>query len=301
MNRLRLFLLLPPFVLAACGGQPPKPAGDATPASPSSAVPPAPTSGKGGGYYLDDGPLDAVPVDLATLPDAVPRREPLHRFANRPYTVLGKDYVPLRELAPFRQSGIASWYGRRYHGQKTSSGEPYDMFAMSAAHPTLPIPSYARVTHPDSGRSVVVRINDRGPFLHGRVIDLSYAAAWKLGFLEKGSGAVVVESVLPGAAPPAPLAAAAEPEAPRVLADVEEGGAGGGHYLQLGAFASADNAEALRARLARTLGELGERLAIRSAGSLHRVQLGPWPDAAEARRVAEQLRAAFDLPSVLVR
>jgi rare lipoprotein A len=292
MNRLRFLLLLPPFMLAACGGQPPKPA----------AVPPAPTSGKGGGYYLDDGPLDAVPVDIAALPDAVPRPEPLHRFANRPYTVLGKEYVPMRELAPFRQSGIASWYGRRYHGQKTSSGEPYDMFAMTAAHPTLPIPSYARVTHPDSGRSVVVRINDRGPFLHGRVIDLSYAAAWKLGFLAKGSGAVVVESVLPGATPaPAPLPTAAEPDTPRVLADVEENGSEGGHYLQLGAFASVGNAEALRARLTRTLGELGERLTIRSTGSLHRVQLGPWADAGEARRVAERLRAAFDLPSVLVR
>jgi rare lipoprotein A len=305
MNPLRLCACALPVLLAACGGQPPKPA--ATPAEPAIvAVPPAPTFGKGGGYYLDDGPLDAVPVDIAALPDAVPRHEPLHRFANRPYTVLGKDYVPLRELAPFRQSGIASWYGRRYHGQKTSSGEPYDMFAMTAAHPTLPIPSYVRVTRADTGKSVVVRVNDRGPFLHGRVIDLSYAAAWKLDIVAKGSGPVLVESVQPGEAkpppPPAPpLAAATEPEAPRVLADIEEKGEGGGHYLQLGAFSSRDNAEALRAKLARTLGDLGDRLLIRSTANLHRLQLGPWGDAGEAKRMAEQLRAAFDLPSVLVR
>ncbi|MCX8017749.1 MAG: septal ring lytic transglycosylase RlpA family protein, partial [Rhodocyclaceae bacterium] len=226
---------------------------------PSAAVPPAPTlaekkplvTKKGGGFYLDDGPLDHA-IDLAAIPDAVPRIEPLHRFANRPYAVLGRDYVPLTALGPFRQSGIASWYGRRYHGQKTSSGEPYDMFAMTAAHPTLPIPSYARVTRPDTGQSVVVRINDRGPFLHERIIDLSYAAVWKLGLIDNGSGRVIVESVLPGAAPPdalAPLIVAAE-ERPAVLGDVEDRG---GHYLQLGAFGNRDNAEALKARLARSL------------------------------------------------
>jgi rare lipoprotein A len=298
------------FLLAACGGQPPRPAAEAPPAE-SPAVPPAPTFGKGGGYYLDDGPLASVPVDLAALPDAVPRREPLHRFANRPYSVLGKDYVPMQSIGSFRQAGVASWYGRRYHGQKTSSGEPYDMFAMTAAHPTLPIPSYVRVTRtnggPDAGKAVVVRVNDRGPFLHDRVIDLSYAAAWKLGIVEKGSGSVIVETVLPGETTPAPVlaeapqvqpVAAVAAEKPRVLDDVVEGG---GHYLQLGAFGSRDNAEALRGKLARTLGDLGERLQIRSAGSLHRLQLGPWPDADAARRIAEQLKAAFDLPSVPVK
>lgn len=301
--------LLVPLLLTACGGQPPKPTADA-------AVLPAPTlpekgavaTGKrGGGFYLDDGPLDTIPVDLAAVPDAVPRPEPLHRFANRPYAVLGRDYVPQTAIVPFRQQGIASWYGRRYHGQKTSSGEPYDMFGMTAAHPTLPIPSYVRVTRPDSGRAVVVRINDRGPFLHGRVIDLSYVAAWKLDILARGSGPVIVESLLPGAAlPPAPptqiaAVAVAEAEKPNVLDDITEKGEGGGHYLQLGAFASRDNAEALRMKLARTLGELGDRLLIRSSGTVHRVQLGPWADAAEARRIAGQLQAVFELPSVFVK
>lgn len=299
--------LLPALsLLAACGGQPPKPTEDA-----AATVPPAPTfpdkkpaaTKRGGGFYLDDGPLDHS-IDLAAIPDAVPRQEPLHRFANRPYSVLGRDYVPLAAGAPYRQRGVASWYGRRYHGQKTSSGEPYDMFGMTAAHPTLPIPSYVRVTRTDTGKSVVVRINDRGPFLHDRVIDLSYTAAWKLGIVDNGSGPVLVEKLLPGdqapSAPPAPLVAEAPPpaETPSVLPDVQERG---GHYLQLGAFGSRDNAEALKSRLARTLGELGEKLLVRSAGNLHRLQLGPWADANEARRVAEQLKLAFELPSVLVK
>lgn len=137
------------------------------------------------------------PPNLAAIPDAVPRVEPLHRFANRPYQVFGKDYVPAATLAPFRQTGVGSWYGRRYHGAPTSSGERYDMYAMTAAHPTLPIPSYARVTNLANGRSVVVRINDRGPFHSERIIDLSYTAAWKLGYVDAGSARLEVESLLP--------------------------------------------------------------------------------------------------------
>jgi rare lipoprotein A len=308
-------LLLLAVMLAACGGQPAKPLEDTTKRG---AVPPAPTIEKkpavtlkrGGGFYQDDGPLDALPVDPAAVPDAVPRQEPLHRFANRPYSVLGRDYVPLQAREPFRQQGVASWYGRKFHGQNTSSGEPYDMFGMTAAHPTLPIPSYVRVTRvnsgPDTGKSVVLRVNDRGPFLHERVIDLSYTAAWKLGFVNNGSGMVIVESVQPGdvapvttgVSPAEPPQLAAADNKPSVLNDIQEKS---GHYLQLGAFGSRDNAESLRLKLARMLGNLGERLSVRSAGNLHRLQLGPWADASEARRVAEQLKLAFDLPSVLVK
>jgi len=151
-----------------------------------------------GGYYKDDGPHERPPANLDRVADAVPRAEPLHRFANRPYKALGRDYVPMTSLQPFRQRGLASWYGKRYHGQKTSSGEPYDMYAMTAAHPTLPIPSYARVTHVANGRSVVVRINDRGPFKSGRVIDLSYVAAYKLGYIQAGQAQVEVEAIVPG-------------------------------------------------------------------------------------------------------
>ena len=146
-----------------------------------------------GGYYKDDGPGDKSPANVA---DAVPRHEPLSRGANQPYERFGKRYVPLTSVQSFKQRGVASWYGKRYHGNKTSNGETYDMYAMSAAHPTLPIPSYARVTNLANGRSVVVRINDRGPFLHGRIIDLSYAAAHKLGYTGAGSAQVEVESII---------------------------------------------------------------------------------------------------------
>jgi rare lipoprotein A len=151
-----------------------------------------------GGYYKDDGPHERPPAKLDRVADAVPRSEPLHKFANRPYKALSKEYVPMTSLQPFRQRGLASWYGKRYHGQKTSSGEVYDMYQMTAAHPTLPIPSYARVTNIKTGKSVVVRINDRGPFRSGRVIDLSYVAAHKLGYIQAGETMVEVESIVPG-------------------------------------------------------------------------------------------------------
>jgi len=152
-----------------------------------------------GAYYKDDGPGARVP-DLASIPDAVPRREPLSKWANRPYERFGKRYVPLTRVATFEQRGIASWYGRRFHGSSTSSGETYDMYKMTAAHPILPIPSFARVTNLSNGRTVVVRINDRGPFHSNRIIDLSYAAAYKLGYVAAGSTRVLVEQVVPGGA-----------------------------------------------------------------------------------------------------
>jgi rare lipoprotein A len=154
---------------------------------------------KKGGYYKDDGPDANPPANLGSIPDATPRFEPLNRFANRPYEVFGKKYVPLASVQPYHQRGIASWYGKRFHGQRTSSGERYDMYAMTAAHPILPIPSYARVTNLRNGRQVVVRINDRGPFHSDRVIDLSYAAAYRLGLIGAGSGEVEVDAIVPGA------------------------------------------------------------------------------------------------------
>ncbi len=335
---IRTFLLLLPLFLAACGTQAPRPVTDRG-ETPGAAVPPAPSArdtasgsaggiifapaakkpvppAKFGGGYKDDGPGDGPAVDPDTIPDAVPKPEPLHRFANKPYSVFGRDYVPLREHKPYKGRGIGSWYGKRYHGQKTSSGEIYDMYAMTAAHPILPIPSYVRVTNPANGRAVVVRVNDRGPFHAGREIDLSWTAASKLGYVGQGSALVEVESVLPGqtlaAAPapaptPAPQArqapdddpiarlAAAEPEPP--LPQVQDAR---GHFLQLGAFGNRDNAEALRARLARELGDLAEKLVVQSAGKLFRVQLGPWPDAAAAQQAGGRLRESFGMTPVVV-
>lgn len=292
------------ILLAACGSQPPRTV--ARDESGAPAAKPAPQKPqvmlkRGGGFYQDDGPADSLPENLDAIPDAQPRPEPLHRFANRPYTVLGRDYVPAQELKPYKVRGIGSWYGRKFHGQKTSSGEVYDMFAMTAAHPTLPIPSYARVTNLASGKSVVVRVNDRGPFLHERVIDLSYAAAWKLGYIASGSAMVEVESVLPGEAPKeAPAAdtllAAARPEPADVSADtpplpsVEELR---GTFLQLGAFGNLDNAESFRARLLRQLTWLSETIHVHPKDGMYRLHLGPYRDAQEAGRVAERIREAL--------
>ncbi len=151
----------------------------------------------GGGNYRADGPHANPPPNLHRVPDAQPRIEPLASGPNRPYTIAGKRYVPDTSWRPYRVRGRASWYGRQFHGRPTSSGEPYDMYAMTAAHPTLPIPSYARVTNTSNGRSVVVRINDRGPFVASRVIDLSYVAAYRLGTLSSGTGDVLVELITP--------------------------------------------------------------------------------------------------------
>jgi rare lipoprotein A len=315
-------LLLLSAVLAACGTQAPRPVADRgeapagavspAPAPRSEARKPAPAIKYSGGFYKDDGPGDKPPEDIEAIPDAVPKVEPLHRFANNPYSVLGHDYVPLRDITPYKARGIGSWYGRKFHGQKTSSGEPYDMYGMTAAHPTLPIPSYVRVSNPANGKSVVVRVNDRGPFHAGRLIDLSWTAAWKLGYIGEGSTVVEVESVLPGqtlAAAPAqglspritdaedPIAAlaAAEPEPP--LPQVHDAR---GHFLQLGAFGNRDNAEALRAHLARELGDLAGKLVVQSAGKLFRVQLGPWPDAAAAQLAGGRLRESFGMTPVIV-
>ncbi|HYA66558.1 MAG TPA: septal ring lytic transglycosylase RlpA family protein [Burkholderiaceae bacterium] len=174
-------------------------------------------------YYGDDGPPDHVPSGVATTPDATPRIESINPHANRPYVALGHLYTPDTSDAPFQQRGIASWYGRQFQGNRTASGETYDMFAMSAAHPTLPIPSYARVTNVRDGNSVIVRINDRGPFLRERIIDLSYAAAVRLGIAGSGSGEVVVEKITAreiaaGHAPRPAVALAAAPATRPVVA-----------------------------------------------------------------------------------
>lgn len=215
-----------------------------------------------GGLYRP-GQRDHAPTgrpDLERIPEPVARVEPLSRYGNRPtYTVLGKTYRVLTDARGYRERGIASWYGAKFHGRATSSMEPYDMCAFSAAHKTLPLPSYARVRNLSNGRSVVVRINDRGPFHEGRVIDLSYVAALKLGVYETGTAPVEVEAIVPGA--PAPLPAG--PEAATV-------------YLQLGAFAQRDNALRLQEDL-RASGESTRLVETVDNGiHLYRVHAGPF-------------------------
>jgi len=323
------------LLLAGCAGQSPRTSDTqkpgAEPATLPSASPPIParkpvvTQKYGGAYYKDDGPGDEIPDNLDDIPDAQPRSEPLHRFANKPYVVLGKSYVPATSLKPFQQRGVASWYGKKFHGQKTSIGEPYDMFSMTAAHPTLAIPSYVRVSSVSSGKSVVVRVTDRGPFHADRIIDLSYAAAHRLGYVNNGSTLVEIEAVLPGDATSLtyaqikPPATALNPTAPVPGRDEIEALAlkllesdaakpaetlapmlQRGIFLQLGAFSNAENAESLRSHLSHELDWLNEAIQITAGGGLFRVHLGPYAMRVEAERVAEKIRLALGYKPTLV-
>lgn len=275
-----------------------------------------------GAYLPGDGPGEVIPENLDNLPDVVPKAEPLNRFANRPYTVLGVNYVPLEVPGNYKERGTASWYGKKFHGQKTSIGEIYNMYGMTAAHPTLPIPSYARVTNLASNKSVIVRVNDRGPFLHGRIIDLSYTAAYKLDILKNGSAEVEVESLspydsaalsvatnigVPATGEPVASEVAAAPtlvraSAPSVVVTLGPAAtelppdelalaATGNIYLQLGAFKHEQGAESLLQTSRDKLLNHHKALSIFNQGGLARVQLGPYTSEAEARRESENLKS----------
>jgi rare lipoprotein A len=310
----------------------PVPAGRDSGASAPKPAPPAaaPRSSRGGGFYQDDGPGDNAPANMDQIGDAEPRIEPLHRFANNPYMVFGQPYTPYKALTPYKQRGIGSWYGRKFHGQRTSSGEPYDMYAMTAAHATLPIPSFVRVTSLANGRSVILRVNDRGPFHSGRLIDLSYTAAYKLGYAGAGSAQVEVESILPeempliaarrqqapqtaAAAAPAPVAetkpiapvvvAAATPleaETAKPVLPIPVDAEAGGIYLQLGAFSGRDNAENFRVRVYQQLTWLSDAIQIYTRDGMFRLHLGPYRDRAEAGGMAERIREALQFKPVIV-
>ncbi|TMG87590.1 MAG: septal ring lytic transglycosylase RlpA family protein [Betaproteobacteria bacterium] len=288
------------LLLVACTSAPkiesPTPA-PAVAQPPAASVPPT----RPGGYYKDDGPGENPPANLDGLADAIPKLETLNRFANRPYSVFGRDYVPATSLRPYKERGLASWYGRRFHNQKTSTGEPYDMYAMTAAHPTLALPSYARVTNLANGRSVVVRVNDRGPFHPGRIIDLSYAAAHRIGIAQNGSGEVEVESMFPSGAPPTPVhplpkVAASEPA---VASPIPIGQEPGGYVVQLGAFANNVNAQVFVEHLANQITPLGVEANVHEDRGLYRVSVGPYPTRDEARRTADRLRVALGLDSTI--
>ncbi|RJQ45616.1 MAG: septal ring lytic transglycosylase RlpA family protein [Gammaproteobacteria bacterium] len=229
----------------------------------------------------------SAPLDIASIPEPVPRIEPPSKYGNPPfYTVNGQTYRTLASCAGYVERGIASWYGVKFHGRRTSSGEPYDMYAISAAHKTLPLPCYVRVTNLQNGRSLIVRVNDRGPFIGDRLIDLSYAAAAKLGILGHGTGLVEVRA----------LDAAAPQEPERVTADKAErqethrAPSAENVYLQVGAFQNLDGAERLRARL---LDKITDEIQIirttLNDALLYRVRIGPLVTSDDAGRLAESL------------
>jgi rare lipoprotein A len=270
-------------------------------------IPTAQLLKKPGGFYTDDAPDRSPPVDLDALAEPEPRAEPLIPAANQPYSAFGREYVPLAKAGDYRRQGTASWYGRKFHGQRTTSGEFYDMFSLTAAHPTLPIPSYARITNLANHRSVVVRINDRGPFSSGRIMDVSYAAAHKLGFVQDALASVEVESLAPAgrtvaqAAAPAPVVMVEPPRAQPTPA-LPVAAEGGGIFLQLGAFSNAGNAENFSARVKRELDWLQQPLSVLGSKGVYRLQLGPFRSRAEAGQVAGRIRDALEVkPMVIVR
>jgi rare lipoprotein A len=265
---------------------------------------------------VPDAGLPTPPRDLAAIPDAVPRDEPRSRYGNpETYEVFGRRYKVMKSAKGHVERGLASWYGPGFHSERTSSGDPYDMYAMTAAHKTLPIPAYVRVTNLENGRSVVVRVNDRGPFVGDRIIDLSYTAAWKLDMLRAGTAKVEIRVLEPGkrsatattataataaataastaastaavaTAPPPPLTASAPPPTARAVGDPSRG-----RFLQAGSFASRANAAALADRLT-AAGIAGATIRESQVGerTLYRVRVGPVADAVQASQLTEQLR-----------
>lgn len=282
---------------------------------PASASAPHATPKRPGGYYQDDGPADVIPEGLVDTPDAEPKIEPYARGPSRPYQIFGQTYVPITDNRPFVQRGIGSWYGKKFHGQRTASGEIYDMFKMTAAHPTLPIPSYARVTNLRNGRQVIVRVNDRGPFHSSRIIDLSYTAALKLDYIRGGSAELEVERLLPEEIARIQTAKQrskvdmqavlaqetdppARPSAP--AATTTTPATGGGFFLQFGAYAKAPNAAAMRERLLAGWPSHLPSPAIVEANGLFRLHSGPFASHELAAEAARQLKSAAQIQTTIV-
>lgn len=311
-------------LLAGCASSGPttSPQRDSTDRQPAA----APSSG-GGRYAMNSDAYPDNPPDVSQIPDAVPRVEPLSRGGNRPvYEVWGKTYNVLPDARGYARQGTASWYGEKFHGYATSNGEIYDMYEMTAAHRSLPLPTYARVTSLENGRSVIVRVNDRGPFHNDREIDLSYAAAARLDILERGTGRVKVEAIdaevwlaenggnganrtssgavqtaaqaTPRSNPASQQASSApqQASAPTVSAGAaassgsnQAGSNGMPIYLQIAALGSADNARALKARLE---SELSHPVRVADATGMYRVQVGPLAHAGQVEPVRAELRRA---------
>lgn len=320
--------------LSGCGSAPPKPSGGPSGPAVTPRAGPAPSGER-------DGPDARPPADLANVPDALPRLENIRAGGpNKPYEVLGRSYTPINDDRPFSERGLASWYGRKFHGRRTANGEVYNMYAMTAAHPTLPIPSYVRVRNPANQREVIVRVNDRGPFHPGRVIDLSYTAAYKLGLL-RGVAPVELTRITfdeiragswrkdtPGdpapvarpatelaqfseapavsvvsALPPAPVQAPA-PAASDTQVDppapVVPPRAAAGFWVQLGAFRQREGADGFQRRVMAELDWLAPLLAVFSEPSSYRLQAGPYASRDEAQNAAQRIREALSLVPMIV-
>jgi rare lipoprotein A len=249
----------------------------------------------------DGGPMDHI--DLSHIPDAIPKKETRTIAGNKnPYTILGKTYHLIKDESSYKERGYASWYGQKFNGYKTSNGEIYDMYAMTAAHKTLPIPSYVRVTNVTNGKTVVVRVNDRGPFHEGRIIDLSYAAAQRIGIHQHGTGLVDVEIVLPDDKPAIPRRADTQTNIQAVNAqtvntqavntqavNTQEIKLPENTYLQLAAFSTLDAAKEYSAKIAAQLAMIPVIHSDLAPKEIHRVRLGPFKTTQAVQAARDQL------------
>ncbi len=318
-----IFLVILLTGLASCGGdsaikpekkQPEAAKEEKSTAPEKAAAPEAETKTTKGGYYLDDGPGENPPSDIDSIPDATPKPEELSTRANKPYLALEQQYTPMTTYQPYKERGKASWYGKRYHGKRTSTGEVYDMYGMTAAHTILPIPSYAKVTNVANGRSVIVRINDRGPFKNNRLIDLSYAAAYKLRMTDQGSAMVEVEAIdssfeamQKNAVPANPdtINQEFEPKKPMVVTNKTASNSkptkkiANAFFVQLGAFKSEENSAALIKKMESY--QQAENVEVTKAynNGLYRVKVGPYASRAEAEVAASKIRKQFNINAVV--
>ncbi len=258
-------------------------------------------SHKPGRYSQKD---DSAPakqeVETAQIPDAIPRAEPLSRYGNPvSYKVFGKTYYTLKSSKNYNESGTASWYGTKFHGHRTSSGETYDMYAMTAAHKTLPLPTYARVTNVDNNRSIIVKINDRGPFHGNRLIDLSYAAATKLDIMQNGTGNVKIETLEASSNELVDIEvdspAGSKPKVTTIPANatlpVTKPNLKSSMYLQLGAFSKQTNAISLQTKLTESNFQnvhISETL-LNNGKQIYRVRIGPLENSDSARSLTKML------------
>jgi rare lipoprotein A len=262
--------------LAACVSRPPQPS------APAPDLPPPPV----------------VATPPAADADAVPRIEPRSRKGNPPfYKVFGKRYYVLSSSVGYRERGVASWYGPGFHKVRTANGEFYDMYGMTAAHRTLPLPAYVRVTNLQNGRSVVVRVNDRGPFVGNRIIDLSYTAAVKLGMLRNGTAMVDIRAVEPSASPSVVTAGAAPPPGspadPSAASAASSSSVSAPLFVQAGAFSDPENAERMVEKLrGGSYGKIAVRDDQIAGRKMYRVRIGPVRDVAEFDRVVAALEKA---------
>lgn len=298
-----LWPMLVALLLAGCAGR-----GGIEPADEPSASSPEAASGNTGRYAMSGDAYPLEPPDVSRVPDAVPRREAPSRGGNRStYEVWGKTYRVLPEARGYARQGTASWYGEKFHGYATSNGEIYDMYKMSAAHRSLPLPSFVRVTSLDNDRSVIVRVNDRGPFHSDREIDLSYAAAARLDILDRGTGRVRVEAIdVERWLAENGTGASSKAAAPSRRVDFQETGSAGASstddlpgddrptdgrplYLQIAALGSAENARNLKRELEDSL---SHPVRVASARGMHRVQVGPLSGADQLDPMRDALRRA---------